>query len=197
MHFVGDVMYDAALHFSGRAERESRILENLGLEKKPYILATVHRKENTDNIDCLSNILAGFVQGSAPVVWPMHPRTLKRLREFQIEIPNIIRVIEPVGYLDMVMLEKHASLIATDSGGVQKEAYFHKVPCITLRKETEWVELVEGGIEETFKLFPGLFNEVGTRSLVREMLNKQRSVDSRIWRIVNLGIWGRVFGVTI
>ena len=103
-------------------------------------MATVHRKENTDDIDCLRNILEGFVEGSAPVVWPIHPRTFKRLSEFGLEIPNIIRVIKPVGYLDMVMLEKHARLIATDSGGVQKEAYFHKVPCITLRNETEWVE---------------------------------------------------------
>ena len=142
---VGDVMYDAALYYGAKAEQQSRILDTLGLESKRYILATVHRQENTDDRERLRHILAGFAESPQPVVWPLHPRTRNRLADFGWTVPDCVRAIDPVGYLDMVMLEKHAALIATDSGGVQKEAYFHRVPCITLREETEWVELVAMG----------------------------------------------------
>lgn len=142
---VGDVMYDAALYYGQRAEQRSRILAALGLESKRYILTTLHRAENTDDSGRMRHILAGFAESLQPIVWPLHPRTRKRLAEFDLVVPDNVRVIDPVGYLDMVMLEKHAVLIATDSGGVQKEAYFHGVPCLTLREETEWVELVEAG----------------------------------------------------
>jgi UDP-GlcNAc3NAcA epimerase len=143
---VGDVMYDAALFYGEKAERRSRILETLGLESKGYILATVRRQENTDDRERMSNIVAGFVESPYPIIWPLHPRSRKRLAEVGLLLPTTVRAIEPVGYLDMVMLEKHARLIATDSGEVQKEAYFHQVPCVTLREETEWVELVEVGV---------------------------------------------------
>lgn len=142
---VGDVMYDAALYYGERAEPRNRILDTLGLAAKSYILATLHRAENTDDPERMRNILAGFAQAPQPVIWPLHPRTRKRLADFGLTLPDTVRTIDPVGYLDMVMLEKHAALIATDSGGVQKEAYFHGVPCLTLREETKWVETVEAG----------------------------------------------------
>lgn len=142
---VGDVMYDAALYYGSKAEKTSQILQSLKLNSKSYVLATLHRQENVDDQKRLANILQGFATSDKPIVLPLHPRTRKRLQEFGLVVPQSVRIIDPVGYLDMVMLEKHAALIATDSGGVQKEAYFHQVPCITLRDETEWVELVECG----------------------------------------------------
>jgi len=142
---VGDVMYDAALIYGQRADENSRILDALKLSSKRYILATVHRQENTDTLHRLANIFSGFAAASLPVVLPLHPRTKQRIKSHGISIPSNVIVVEPLGYIDMVMLEKHAALIATDSGGVQKEAYFHGVPCVTLRDETEWTELVELG----------------------------------------------------
>ncbi len=142
---VGDVMYDAALFYAVWAEARSRILETLRLAPKDYVLATVHRAENTDDPKRLRAILAGFSASGSAIVWPMHPRTRARLRAYALELPGNIRAVEPVGYLDMVMLERHAAAIATDSGGVQKEAFFLGVPCIVLREETEWVELVKAG----------------------------------------------------
>jgi UDP-GlcNAc3NAcA epimerase len=142
---VGDVMYDAALYYGDKAEETSRILNELGLSPKAYVLATLHREENVDDRSRLVSVLEGFAASEKPIVLPLHPRTRKRLKEFGLILPSLVRAIDPVGYLDMVMLEKNAAIIATDSGGVQKEAYFHKVPCITLRDETEWLELVEVG----------------------------------------------------
>lgn len=142
---VGDVMYDAALFYGAKADRRSGILDRLSLRSNRYVLATVHRAENTDQHARLSAILEGFAKYGERVVLPMHPRAKARVEGFGLRIPANVLVIEPVGYLDMVMLEKHACLIATDSGGVQKEAFFHGVPCATLRNETEWVELVEAG----------------------------------------------------
>lgn len=142
---VGDVMYDAALFYADRAEACSRILQTLGLQRKGYILATVHREENTDDPKRLAAIIRGLSAADASVIFPLHPRTRKRLQEYGLSLEIPLYPIDPVGYMDMVMLEKYATLIATDSGGVQKEAYFHGVPCVTLRDETEWVELVEQG----------------------------------------------------
>lgn len=142
---VGDVMYDAAIYYSDIAEGRSQVLNTLCLERKRYILATIHRAENTDSPQKLRNIVDGLAMSPFPVIWPLHPRTCQRLADFALALPPIIRLIDPVGYLDMVMLEKNAALIATDSGGVQKEAYFHNVQCLTLRDETEWMELVEMG----------------------------------------------------
>lgn len=142
---VGDVMYDAALMFSAKAERDSGILRTLSLTPGAYILATVHRQENTDDRERLGSILAAFGRACQPVVLPLHPRTRQRIAAQGLSVPANVRIVDPVGYLDMVMLERHASLVATDSGGVQKEAYFHQVPCITLRDETEWAELIDLG----------------------------------------------------
>jgi UDP-GlcNAc3NAcA epimerase len=142
---VGDVMYDAAIYYGKKVNKSSGILSKHKLTEKGYILATIHRQENVDDFKNLSNIIAGFSKSNLPIVMPIHPRTQKRFDEFQIKIPSSLKLIEPLGYLDMVLLEMNAALVATDSGGVQKEAYFHKVPCVTLREETEWVELVDAG----------------------------------------------------
>jgi UDP-GlcNAc3NAcA epimerase len=144
---VGDVMYDAALHHG--AEQAGPSLERFGVQSKEYILATIHRAENTDAAKRLRSIFDGLreVARRIPVLLPLHPRTrtvLQRERLIENDGPGL-RLIDPVGYLDMVRLERHARLIATDSGGVQKEAFFHRVPCVTLRQETEWVELVALG----------------------------------------------------
>jgi UDP-GlcNAc3NAcA epimerase len=146
---VGDVMFDAALYYGSQSNKFSSILHSLNLEAGSYVLATIHRAENTDNINRLTAIVEGLtsVANKIPVIWPLHPRTHKVLKELSIidNIKSKIRFIDPVGYIKMIQLEKYSSLIVTDSGGVQKEAYFHKIPCVTLRDETEWVELVHAG----------------------------------------------------
>ena len=149
VHLVGDVMYDAVLQFGALARERSTILDDLGLPPKRYLLATIHRPYNTDDPERLRSILEAFVEIGELIIFPVHPRTRLRIAEFGLwnvkrETWNV-KLIEPVGYLDMLMLEQHARLILTDSGGVQKEAYFFGVPCVTLRTETEWVETVEAG----------------------------------------------------
>lgn len=148
-HLSGDVMYDAALFYAEKAESESTILHELGLSPGEYVLATVHRAENTDEFERLDAIFYGLAATSAdiPVVLPLHPRTRAALERERLlgEAEEHLMIIPPAGYLDMVTLETNARLIVTDSGGVQKEAFFYGVPCMTLRDETEWVELVELG----------------------------------------------------
>jgi UDP-GlcNAc3NAcA epimerase len=149
VRLVGDVMYDAALYYGAKAEQMSTILDKLGLAPAGYVLATIHRAENTDNLKRLRAIFGGLemVAQEFPVVLPLHPRTRAALaRGGMLEkASQHIRLTDPVGYIDMLMLEKNSRLVATDSGGVQKEAFFYRVPCVTLREETEWVELVELG----------------------------------------------------
>lgn len=146
---VGDVMYDVALYYGTMAEKESDVLDRFSIKSKGYILATIHRAENTDDPDKIKAIFDGLslVHRKIPVVLPLHLRTRKILEALGCldNFAQKIQLIEPVGYLDMIMLEKNASLIVTDSGGVQKEAFFHHVPCITLRTETEWIELIDLG----------------------------------------------------
>lgn len=149
---MGDVMYDAALVFGDLAERQSTLLAELGLTPRSYFLATVHRAGNTDDPQRLREIWRAFgriASPEMPLILPLHPRTRGCIENlgpaFAWDGNPSVRVIEPVSFLDMVMLEKHARAILTDSGGVQKEAYFHGVPCVTLRNETEWVETVEAG----------------------------------------------------
>ncbi|MCG8552804.1 MAG: UDP-N-acetylglucosamine 2-epimerase (non-hydrolyzing) [Desulfobacterales bacterium] len=141
---VGDVMYDAALYYGSRALEKSGIMQTLELTTKAFVLATIHRAENTDNPERLLNIISALNQIAAemPVILPLHPRTKQKL--VPADFPAVT-FIDPLGYLDMVMLEKNARVIVTDSGGVQKEAYFHGVPCVTVRDETEWLELVTAG----------------------------------------------------
>lgn len=149
IELVGDVMYDASLHYRSRSDAESGMLDRLGLRAGGYVLATMHRAENTDESRRLRAIIFALmaVAERMPVVLPLHPRTRAAAARLDLLAPMNarLRVIEPVGYLDMVALESRASVIVTDSGGVQKEAYFQRVPCVTVRDETEWVELVEHG----------------------------------------------------
>ena len=147
VHHVGDIMYDAAIRFGKIAQHESNILKQLSV--KTFFLATVHRQENTDKQESLSDIITAFDEiatPDCPVIFPIHPRTTKMLDRYKIHPRNPdVRIIPPVPFLDMIMLEKNARAILTDSGGIQKEAYFHRTPCITLRDVTEWVETVEAG----------------------------------------------------
>jgi len=147
VHLVGDVMYDAVLYNTALAEKRSDALNRLGLAPGSYALATIHRPHNTDDPAQLQAILAALqaIAADYPVVFPVHPRTRQRLAELTTSHSPGLQLIEPVGYLDMLILERHARLILTDSGGVQKEAYFFAVPCLTLRRETEWIETVETG----------------------------------------------------
>ncbi len=139
----GDVMQDAAMYYALKAAEKSNILKSINLNK--FILATVHRQENTDSPENLRNIITGLnqINRQIPVVVPIHPRTRKILNEQNI-LPDF-KLIEPVGYFDMIMLLKSCELVITDSGGVQKEAFFFGKHCITLREQTEWTELVENG----------------------------------------------------
>ncbi|TLS76049.1 UDP-N-acetylglucosamine 2-epimerase (non-hydrolyzing) [Mariprofundus erugo] len=145
---IGDVMYDASLFYRDMAKEKSTILQRLALANKGYVLVTCHRAENTDDPVRLKGIVCGLasVVKRLPVVFPLHPRTKKMLLE-QGLMPQLegVIVIEPVSFLDMVQLEESAKVVVTDSGGVQKEACFFNVPCVTMRDETEWVETVESG----------------------------------------------------
>lgn len=148
VHLVGDVMFDAALYFGARSKQVSSMVCDLGLEPGTYVLATCHRAENTDDPKLLKEIFValGTLADDHPVVFPLHPRTRKRAIEAGIlSHLGAVRTLDPVGYIDMIALERSARTIITDSGGVQKEAYFFQVPCVTLRQETEWVETVTSG----------------------------------------------------
>ncbi|MCX7696301.1 MAG: UDP-N-acetylglucosamine 2-epimerase (non-hydrolyzing) [Bacteroidales bacterium] len=148
---TGDIMYDVALYYQHKAETESLILHQLNLQPNSFFLVTIHRSENTDNrlklallVELLEKIASYF---QLPVVFPIHPRTQKMIHEFELfdklkKLSNLV-LTNPLSYLDMIQLESNSRLILTDSGGVQKEAYFFKKPCYVLRKETEWVELLE------------------------------------------------------
>jgi UDP-GlcNAc3NAcA epimerase len=150
--YSGDVMYDAALHYGKIAEKKSKILSRYRLYGRDYYLCTVHRSENTNDPERLTQIILTLVEIASeehPVIFPVHPRTKIYLDNYNlkqiIKKNNAVILIEPVDYQDMIMLEKHAKTILTDSGGIQKEAYFHRIPCVTLREETEWVETVNAG----------------------------------------------------
>ncbi|TLZ67657.1 MAG: UDP-N-acetylglucosamine 2-epimerase (non-hydrolyzing) [Methanobacteriota archaeon] len=146
VHLVGDVMYDVALA-SAQAARKRDIVRRLGLKPKGYVLATVVRPGTVDEKASLESVLQAFSDCGDIVVFPAHPTTRKRIQEFGLEgrLAGNVRVIDPVDYLDFLALVIDAKKVATDSGGVQKEAYFFGVPCITLRDETEWIETVEDG----------------------------------------------------
>jgi UDP-N-acetylglucosamine 2-epimerase len=149
VHLVGDVMYDELLRNVPRAQERSRILDQLGLEPGEYYLATIHRAQSTDDPATLAGLVDGLTALDHPVVLPLHPRTRARLQDTPGLLARLeqepVRLIEPVGYLDMLRLEQGARAILTDSGGVQKEAYFLGRPCITLRAETEWTETIDAG----------------------------------------------------
>jgi UDP-GlcNAc3NAcA epimerase len=143
----GDVMYDTALHFLKLAQRRSSILESLSLDA--YVVCSLHREENTMDRRTLASAIRALnrIHRDIEVVMPVHPRTRQAMRRWKIKMN--FRAIDPVGYLDMLMLTRHAQMVLTDSGGLQKEAYFFKKPCVTLREETEWQELVDHGYNLT------------------------------------------------
>ena len=154
IYHCGDVMYDNSLHFSKLIDENSDILEKLKLRNKKFILATVHRNDNTDSKIKLTDLFSTFLEITEiyqlKIILPLHPRTSKMMEQLldskllkKIHESNLLTIIDPAGFLDMIALEKNAELIITDSGGVQKEAYFFKKPCIILRPQTEWVEIVE------------------------------------------------------
>jgi UDP-N-acetylglucosamine 2-epimerase (non-hydrolysing)/UDP-GlcNAc3NAcA epimerase len=145
VHMVGDVMKDALDYWKSRDNGTSQVLNKFGIQPGTYYLATVHRAENVDTPERLSSIMNAFAELDRPVVLPVHPRTRHTLERRGQSLPDNVRAIEPVGYLEMLDLESNAVALLTDSGGVQKEAYMLGVPCITLRDETEWVETVEAG----------------------------------------------------
>ena len=154
IYHCGDVMYDNSIHFSKLSEQKSSILSDLSIENNPFILATVHRNDNTDDPQKLNEIFSSFLklteENNIQLILPLHPRTMKMKETLlnetikeQLRNSSLIKIIPPASFLDIISLEKNASLIITDSGGVQKEAYFFKKPCIILRPQTEWVEIVE------------------------------------------------------
>jgi UDP-GlcNAc3NAcA epimerase len=154
IYHCGDVMYDNSLHFSKLSDENSDILEKLNLQNEKFILATVHRNDNTDSKIKLTDLFATFLEiteiHQLKIILPLHPRTSKMMEQLldskllkKIQESNLLTIIDPTGFLDMIALEKNAELIITDSGGVQKEAYFFKKPCVILRPQTEWVEIVE------------------------------------------------------
>lgn len=152
VYHVGDVMYDAALSFGQVAEKTSTIISSLQLTPKRFYLCTIHRAENTDDQERLTGIIQALTEIATPdfpVILPLHPRTKIYLEKYGLNLclaaNPAIKQIAPLNYIDMVMLEKQAAVILTDSGGIQKEAYFHRTPCITLRTETEWIETVSAG----------------------------------------------------
>jgi UDP-N-acetylglucosamine 2-epimerase len=191
---TGDIMFDAFLFYKQIAAAESRILATLKADKREYVLATVHRQENTENPHRLSQIFRAFEEighDEFDFIIPLHPRTRKSLNLNGLDpSPDSgVRIIDPVGYLDMVCLETNAAVIFTDSGGVQKEAFFAGVPCVTLRDETEWVETVQAGVnflagadtvrilnsyqrakEATLNFVPGLYGDGHTADKIIDCL---------------------------
>jgi UDP-N-acetylglucosamine 2-epimerase len=149
-------MYDATLYAAERARGNAQgILDRLGVVPGRYLLATVHRASNTDNASNLARIVAALSASGEPVVFPVHPRTRKAMEAAGVRPGGNVLAVEPVSYLEMLTLEEHARKILTDSGGVQKEALWFRVPCITLREETEWVETVECGWNTLVGTEPG------------------------------------------
>lgn len=145
VHVVGDVMIDAMDLHRERAEARPGVLARFAVEPGRYYVATVHRAENTDDAERLRGILAAFGQLELPLLLPLHPRTRKRVDDLALVMANNVRVLEPLGYLDMISILAAARCLLTDSGGMQKEAYYLGVPCVTMRDETEWVETVTAG----------------------------------------------------
>ncbi|HPJ72637.1 MAG TPA: UDP-N-acetyl glucosamine 2-epimerase, partial [bacterium] len=142
---TGDVMLDALMRYREKPSGGPALLQSLNLNPGGYRLLTIHRAGNTDSVSNLGSLLAALGESGTPIVFPVHPRTRGRISEAGLAVAKNIRCIDPVGYLEMLFLERNADLILTDSGGIQKEAYIFGVPCVTLREETEWVETVAAG----------------------------------------------------
>ena len=203
IYHCGDVMYDNSLHFSKISNEKSSILKQCKLESEPFILATVHRNDNTDNKEKINELFSTFLKitenHQIKIILPLHPRTSKMMDQLlednlksMVNNSKLLQIIPPASFLDMIALEQNSSLVITDSGGVQKEAYFFKKPCIILRPQTEWVEIVEtksavitdtdsdlilrstaNFLNNTELLFPPVFGDGNAASFVaREMINQ-------------------------
>lgn len=170
IYFTGDIMYDNSLFFAGLAEvKKAGLLDEMHIERDNFILVTIHRDVNTDDVSRLEKILSTLKELAGeyniPLVMPFHPRTINSLKtnlqELYMKLRNdtFMRIIPPVSYLEMTLLEKTCKMIVTDSGGVQKESHFYKRPCIVLRKETEWIELVTNGTVKLVDANPELIRE--------------------------------------
>jgi len=174
---TGNTIVDAVYQNLEIAKRKVDILNKLNLSAKKYLLATVHRQENVDVKEKLQNILGGFRfvchEFDLPIIYPIHPRTMKRIKEFELEVPKGVELIEPIGFLEFLQLEAHASLVLTDSGGVQEETCILKVPCVTLRDNTERPETLEVGSNMLVGTNPEKIVDG-----VRMMLNKVRNWDN-------------------
>jgi UDP-GlcNAc3NAcA epimerase len=165
---VGDVMLDATLQLAPVAARRSHVLDALDLEPGAYVVTTVHREANAVP-ERIERILEGLGRVDEPVVFPVHPRTRKALDEAGLEPPANVRLLKPLGYLDFTALASQARVIATDSGGLQKEAYWHGVPCVTLRDTTEWRETIEAGANTLVPIDPdAIASVIGSASMPAE-----------------------------
>jgi len=191
---VGDVMYDATIYYNEYNSKRETIVDKLNLKKNQYCLATIHRAENTDDAMRLKNICNAFIELSKDIeiIFPLHPRTREALNKLQImsSLRGNITIIEPIGYLDMLAIERSAKFIVTDSGGVQKEAYYNQVPCITLRSETEWIESVKSGwnilcpTEKPFSLDKIVGEELVVQSLNFDKLYGDGTAAEKIVKIL-------------
>lgn len=182
---VGDVMYEVLIYSIEIAEKKSKILEELNLKPKGYCVLTIHRAENTDKPEKFKELINFVVETSQgmPVIFPIHPRTKKFVIENKIDIPEPIRVIEPLSYFDMIWLSKNAKMIYTDSGGLQREACWMQVPCLTLRDETEWIETIERG-------WNILWREYNQKSFTKleKAFNMNDKASIKIIRLINVKI---------
>jgi UDP-GlcNAc3NAcA epimerase len=174
VHQVGDVMYDATLIFSEGSQSADAFLEQMKLRPRTYLLLTLHRAENTERKDDLDRFFAGLDKLGYTIVFPVHPRTAAFIKAHDVTLPSNIKRLPPVSYFQMLQLEKNALAILTDSGGVQKEAFFLQVPCLTLRKETEWMESVGAGWNWLVGLDPDAIEE-GLRKHLNGAVRSLRS----------------------
>jgi UDP-GlcNAc3NAcA epimerase len=186
---VGDVMYDSALYYANQAEKKSEIINRLNLTEKPFVLCTIHRQENTDDTENLKSIIDALnrLSQDITVVLPLHPRTRKIMHQHGISTE--FETIEPVGYFDIIMLLKNCRLVITDSGGMQKEAYFFGKYCLTLRDETEWVELTEHGYNTLVginrkKITDAFQNRVNEQFVNQQSLYGDGNASRKIARII-------------
>lgn len=195
-HLIGDVMYDALLDGAEIATKTSTILDRLNLRGERFVLVTVHRAENTDQLHRLEGIvtaLVGLAEAGHTVVFPVHPRTQKQLSKLSLKRSDRFMQIDPVSFLDMIALQSMADLILTDSGGIQKEAHWLQIPCLTLRDDTEWVETIESGWNRLVGADPQrilqAFHEAGPG--VRDSWPWKRGEASRsVAQLVGAGAWG-------
>jgi len=176
---VGDVMFDVVLHAVEIADRKSNIIEKLGLKGKDYCLLTLHRAENTDCKKAFENIV-DFLNdtiGNRECIFPMHPRAKRIYYDIDRKLRSNVSIIEPLGYFDLLKALKNSSIVFTDSGGLQKEAYWMKVPCVTLRIETEWIETVKSGWNVLYKNYTGSHVLSGRESCYGDGKTAERIID--------------------